>query len=78
MDECQEGVGVLEKALLNERELQTLKLNYSMLQEFTDGLKKQLEEANQSLQESRREFFEVKQSKFIFLFKFDCYIFFSQ
>lgn len=47
-----------------ERELQSLKLNLQMVQNFSDDLKRQLHETEEALKKSENNNFEISQSKF--------------
>lgn len=57
------SVDLAEKALHAERELQNLQTKFQLLQEFTDNLKQQLDSTTDTLQQSRHEFYDIKQSK---------------
>lgn len=60
------SISMAEKAIHAERELQSLKTKYQLLQEFSENLKKQLDDTNNTLQKSRDDYYESIQGMWRF------------
>ena len=55
------------ETLNTERELQNLRMNNAMLQDFSETIKKQMNELEEELQKSRHDYIEVLQSKYFII-----------